>query len=155
MKIYFDNLLPAESNLKDLQTNEGRDYWLVSKGTILKSKLSRIGYTLDTIENISEPGCYFIDHLMDEAMKNPVHAPHLRVSKLEEYRGYGGVRLEDVVWITPDGDCVNFTQCPRTIAEVEHVMVGGNWPPTVDEAPELRRVNLTKTTTLLSGLSLK
>jgi hypothetical protein len=61
MKIYFDNLLPAESNLKDLQTNEGRDYWLVSKGTILKSKLSRIGYTLDTIENISEPGCYFID----------------------------------------------------------------------------------------------
>lgn len=102
-----------------------------------------------------EPGCYFIDHLMDEAIRNPVLAPHLRVAKFEEYRGYGGVRLEDVVWITPEGDCVNFTQCPRTIAEVEHVMAGGNWPPTVDQAPELRRVNLTKSTSLWNGASLK
>jgi len=91
-----------------------------------------------------EPGCYFIDHLLDEALKNPKLSPHLRATELQEYRGYGGVRLEDVVWITPQGECVNFTLCPRTIAEVEHVMAGGNWPPLVDEAPELRRVNLTK-----------
>jgi hypothetical protein len=54
-----------------------------------------------------------------------------------------------VVWIPPNddddnGDCVNFTLCPRTIQEVEYVMAGGNWPPTIDDAPELRRVNLTK-----------
>lgn len=98
-----------------------------------------------------EPGCYFIDHLLDEAIQNPVYASHLRVSKVEEYRGFGGVRLEDVVWISPEGECVNFTQCPRTIAEVEHVMAGGNWPPMVDEAPELRRVNLTKSTALWNG----
>ncbi len=61
MKIYFDNLLPAESNLKELQSDNGRDYWLVSKGTVLKSKLARLGYNLDTIENLSDPGCYFID----------------------------------------------------------------------------------------------
>ncbi len=61
MKIYFDNLLPAESNLKDLQSNEGRNFWLVSSGTVLKSKLLRLGYDLDTVEHISTPGCYFID----------------------------------------------------------------------------------------------
>jgi Xaa-Pro dipeptidase len=96
-----------------------------------------------------EPGCYFIDHLLDGALESPILSPHLCADRLSEYRGYGGVRLEDVVWIPPndddnDGDCVNFTLCPRTIQEVEYVMAGGNWPPTIDDAPELRRVNLTK-----------
>jgi Xaa-Pro dipeptidase len=88
-----------------------------------------------------EPGCYFIDHLLDSALKNPDLSPYLSEERLKEYRGYGGVRLEDVVAITKDG-CVNFTQCPRTVAEVEGVMAGGKWPPTRDVAPELRRVKL-------------
>lgn len=90
-----------------------------------------------------EPGCYFIDHLLDGAIRNPMLSPYLRADRLQEYRGYGGVRLEDVIWIPPQGKCVNFTLCPRTISEVEYVMAGGNWPPTHDEAPELRRVALT------------
>lgn len=80
-----------------------------------------------------EPGCYFIDHLLDTAIHSPMLSPYLRADRLAEYRGYGGVRLEDVVWIPPQGDCVNFTLCPRTIPEVEHVMAGGKWPPTVDQ----------------------
>lgn len=91
-----------------------------------------------------EPGCYFIDHLLDEALEDPKLSPHLRATKLQEYRGYGGIRLEDVVVITSQEGCINFTLCPRTMSEVEHVMAGGNWPPIIDEAPELRRVNLTK-----------
>lgn len=90
-----------------------------------------------------EPGCYFIDHLLDQAISCPNLSPHIRVDKLHPYRGMGGVRLEDVVWIPHEGPCVNFTLCPRTIPEVEHVMACGKWPPTVDEAPELRRVKLT------------
>jgi len=113
-----------------------------------------------------EPGCYFIDHLLDEAMEegHPL-APFLNKELIDkEYRGYGGVRLEDVLVITAktprDNDatnnknnsgsgsgysCVrNFTLCPRTVREVEGVMAGGKWPPTVDEAPELRRLLLTK-----------
>jgi Xaa-Pro dipeptidase len=90
-----------------------------------------------------EPGCYFIDHLLDGAQQNPLLAPHLNFDKINaEYRGYGGVRLEDVVAITTDG-CVNFTLCPRTPDEVEHVMAGGKWPPTHDGAPELLRNHLT------------
>ena len=90
-----------------------------------------------------EPGCYFIDHLLDGALENPDYAPHLNQEMVEAYRGYGGVRLEDVICISDEEGCINFTLCPRTIQEVEHVMAGGKWPPTEDNAPQLRRVNLT------------
>jgi len=92
-----------------------------------------------------EPGCYFINHLLDEAL-NPDSGLGLEKyfvkQKILEYRGYGGVRLEDVILVTEDG-CVNYTCCARTIEEVEHVMSGGKWPPMKDSAPELRRKYLT------------
>jgi Xaa-Pro dipeptidase len=90
-----------------------------------------------------EPGCYFIDHLLDEALaESNILSQYVNADLLQEYRGYGGVRLEDVVTVTADG-MVNFTLCPRTVSEVEHVMAGGKWPPVKDEAPELRRFKLT------------
>lgn len=61
MKIYFDNLNPQESNLKDLQKNNDQNYWLVSEGTILKTHLHKIGYRIDLISQYTDPGCYFID----------------------------------------------------------------------------------------------
>lgn len=103
-----------------------------------------------------EPGCYFIDHLLDEALEEGSYlAPFLNKELIDaEYRGYGGVRLEDVVTVTAKTPCStnergyscvrNFTLCPRTVNEVEAVMNGQNWPPTIDEAPELRRLLLTK-----------
>jgi len=101
-----------------------------------------------------EPGCYFIDHLLDEALqKDSPLCEHLNAELLQEYRGFGGVRLEDVVAITSDG-CVNYTLCPRTISEIEHVMAGGKWPPIKDEAPELLRERLTDPTPLPSPPSL-
>jgi Xaa-Pro dipeptidase len=88
-----------------------------------------------------EPGCYFIDHLLDEALANDF-GQYLNAERLNEYRGFGGVRLEDVVTITDTG-FINYTLCPRTVKEVEHVMAGGKWPPLQDEAPELGRKRLT------------
>lgn len=89
-----------------------------------------------------EPGCYFIDHLLDGALADgsPLK-PYLNEEMVRQFRGFGGVRLEDVVAITSDG-CVNYTLCPRTIEEVEQVMTNGKWPPLKDEAPELRRKRL-------------
>lgn len=96
-----------------------------------------------------EPGCYFIDHLLDEALQEDSTLRfYLNEEKLNSLRGRGGVRLEDVVVVTEDG-CKNFTLCPRTINEVESVMAGAKWPPTKDEAPALRRERLTATAPLL------
>lgn len=90
-----------------------------------------------------EPGCYFIDHLLDEALADPDLGPYLNADLLQSsYRGFGGVRLEDVITITSSG-FINYTLCPRTIAEVEYVMAGGSWPPRHDDAPELGRERLT------------
>lgn len=90
-----------------------------------------------------EPGIYFIDHLLDAAMaaESPLRQ-YLNADKVNEFRGFGGVRLEDVVVITDSG-MINYTLCPRTVEEVEAVMAGEKWPPMKDAAPELRRLRLT------------
>jgi Xaa-Pro dipeptidase len=91
-----------------------------------------------------EPGCYFIDHLLEEALAEGSNLkPYLNESILNEYRGFGGIRLEDVIVVTESG-MINYTLCPRTIAEVESVVSGGKWPPLKDEAKELRRLRLTE-----------
>jgi len=90
-----------------------------------------------------EPGCYFIDCVIDDALADPNKAKHLVADKIAEFRGTGGVRLEDVLAITADG-CVNYTNCPRTIDEVECVIGGGKWPPAQDVEPRLRRKFLVK-----------
>ena len=101
-----------------------------------------------------EPGCYFIDHLLDGALAEDSHLKsYLNSAKIEIYRGFGGVRLEDVVVITSTG-CINYTLCPRTIEEVELVLNGGKWPPMKDSAPQLRRERLTDTTPLPSPPSI-
>eukprot|EP00555_Chaetoceros_dichaeta_P001760 CAMPEP_0198277132 /NCGR_PEP_ID=MMETSP1447-20131203/65684_1 /TAXON_ID=420782 /ORGANISM="Chaetoceros dichaeta, Strain CCMP1751" /LENGTH=309 /DNA_ID=CAMNT_0043972129 /DNA_START=638 /DNA_END=1567 /DNA_ORIENTATION=- len=89
-----------------------------------------------------EPGCYFIKHLMDEALHvdSPLKS-YLSEEIMEQYHGFGGVRIEDVVAVTEDG-CDNYTICPRTIEEVEHVKAGGKWPPMKDAAKELKRSRL-------------
>ena len=95
-----------------------------------------------------EPGCYFINHLIDEAIKEgSEHAQFLNATILESFRGFGGVRLEDVVAVTKSG-CENYTLCPRTIAEVESVMAQGKWPPIRDDDLSLKRTRLTASTPL-------
>ena len=85
-----------------------------------------------------EPGCYFIDALLDPALANEDQAKFLVPDNIARFRGTGGVRLEDVVVVTTEG-VDNLTLCPRTCAEVEAVCRGGNWPPPADCAPWLRR----------------
>jgi Xaa-Pro dipeptidase len=86
----------------------------------------------------NEPGCYFIDTLLDRALATPAQARFINNDILQRFRGTGGVRLEDVICVTEDG-VTNLTTCPRAIAEIESVMGGGKWPPLVDALPVLRR----------------
>ncbi|KAL3928012.1 MAG: hypothetical protein SGPRY_002571 [Prymnesium sp.] len=85
-----------------------------------------------------EPGCYFIDALIEPALASSATSGFFNPHVLARFRRFGGVRLEDVVVVTAQG-VENYTLCPRTIAEVEAVMSGGAWPPKRDEAPWLHR----------------
>ena len=85
-----------------------------------------------------EPGCYFIDALLDPALQDPSTSGFFNVDVLNRFRRTGGVRIEDNVIITDDG-VLSMTLCPRTVDEVEAVMRGDVWPPPVDTAPELCR----------------
>ncbi|CAM9895958.1 unnamed protein product [Choristocarpus tenellus] len=70
-----------------------------------------------------EPGIYFIDHLLDEALANPEVSIFLVPEELARFRGFGGVRLEDNVVVTASG-VMNLTNCARTVEDVEGVMSG-------------------------------
>ena len=63
---------------------------------------------------------------------------YFNVERLNDFRGFGGIRLEDNVWITADG-CENLTMCPRSPQEVLDVMNGMPWPPEKDTLPGMKR----------------
>lgn len=51
-----------------------------------------------------EPGIYFIDDLLDAALADPVLSRYLVPERLAEFRGFGGVRIEDDMIVTADGE---------------------------------------------------
>ena len=55
-----------------------------------------------------EPGLYFIDMLLDEVKKNG-HADSVDWARVDAFRPYGGIRIEDEVMCT-SGDAVNLTR---------------------------------------------
>lgn len=46
-----------------------------------------------------EPGLYFIDALLEQARES-AHAPHINWQRVEQFRPYGGIRIEDNVACT-------------------------------------------------------
>lgn len=60
-----------------------------------------------------EPGCYFIPPLLDGALADPKQARFLVADKIEPYRRFGGVRIEDNIVITETG-AEDMTIVPRT-----------------------------------------
>ncbi|GMR53447.1 hypothetical protein PMAYCL1PPCAC_23642 [Pristionchus mayeri] len=68
-----------------------------------------------------EPGCYFIDTLLDKALADEKLKKFLVPEKINEFRGQGGVRIEDDVIIWAKGN-ENMSQVPRTVEEIEKFM---------------------------------
>eukprot|EP00284_Hemiselmis_tepida_P008820 CAMPEP_0174918464 /NCGR_PEP_ID=MMETSP1355-20121228/3087_1 /TAXON_ID=464990 /ORGANISM="Hemiselmis tepida, Strain CCMP443" /LENGTH=516 /DNA_ID=CAMNT_0016163641 /DNA_START=48 /DNA_END=1595 /DNA_ORIENTATION=- len=74
-----------------------------------------------------EPGCYFINHFIEEALSDEARAKYMDAAKVRGMVGFGGVRIEDDIIITSDGMEL-MTNVPRTVKEVEAVMSGMDFP---------------------------
>jgi len=70
-----------------------------------------------------EPGCYFIDFLIDRALADPELSRFIVADRVNELRGSGGVRIEDDVIITETGAEL-MSIVPRTVQEIESWMAG-------------------------------
>jgi len=73
-----------------------------------------------------EPGFYFADFSIDEALANPEKARFINRQRLEELRVVGGVRIEDDVVVTATG-CRVLTTVPRSVTDIEATMAGQPW----------------------------
>jgi len=66
-----------------------------------------------------EPGIYFIPELMQRRKAEGRYNQFISYDKLEAYRSFGGIRIEDDILITPEGCRVLGPHIPKTIATVE------------------------------------
>ncbi|KAG7242586.1 hypothetical protein INR49_020299 [Caranx melampygus] len=79
-----------------------------------------------------EPGIYFINHLLDQALANSTQSCFINNEVLARFRGFGGVRIEDDIAVTASG--VELLTCvPRTVEEIEAFMAdsGKTFSPVV------------------------
>lgn len=70
-----------------------------------------------------EPGCYFIKPLLDKAKSDPILSRFCVKEVLDRFENFGGVRIEDNVFITKTG-LEDLTNVPRTVQEIENWMSG-------------------------------
>ena len=71
-----------------------------------------------------EPGMYFIPALIEAWAAEGRHSQYINYDTFREYQDFGGIRIEDNVLITADGDRVLGTPIPKTVEEVEAAMAG-------------------------------
>jgi Xaa-Pro aminopeptidase len=71
-----------------------------------------------------EPGIYFIPALIDQWKKEARFADFIDYDKVEDYRDFTGVRIEDDVLVTPKGGRVLGKPIPKTVKDVERTMAG-------------------------------
>lgn len=69
-----------------------------------------------------EPGIYFIPELIDLWQSQKKFTHYINYPRVEKYRRFGGIRIEDNVLVTAEGHKVLGKSIPKTVAEVESMM---------------------------------
>ncbi|MBE9510392.1 MAG: aminopeptidase P family protein [Bacteroidetes bacterium] len=69
-----------------------------------------------------EPGLYFIPALIDQWKGEHKFEEFINYDRVESYKDFGGIRIEDNVLITNDGYKVIGKPIPKTVSEVEDIM---------------------------------
>lgn len=68
-----------------------------------------------------EPGLYMIPALLEPAFSDPKYKSFLNENKLRKLLGFGGIRIEDNLAITENGN-ENLTNVPKKRADIEALM---------------------------------
>jgi Xaa-Pro aminopeptidase len=68
-----------------------------------------------------EPGIYFIPELIDKWKSENKFPEFINYDRVEDYRGFGGIRIEDDILVTSDGYRILGKAIPKTIQEVEEL----------------------------------
>jgi len=68
-----------------------------------------------------EPGIYFVPALIDKWKKEKKHAMFINYKKVDTYRDFTGIRIEDDVLVTKNGYRVLGRSIPKTVDEIEKI----------------------------------
>jgi Xaa-Pro aminopeptidase len=66
-----------------------------------------------------EPGVYFIPALIERWQQEQLHKEFINYFMVNNFAGFGGIRIEDNVLVTPAGSHVLGPGIPKTIPEIE------------------------------------
>jgi Xaa-Pro aminopeptidase len=66
-----------------------------------------------------EPGCYFIPELIDKWKADGTNKDFINFDRVNEYRDFGGIRIEDDLLITETGHKLLGKPIPKTVADIE------------------------------------
>ena len=69
-----------------------------------------------------EPGIYFIPALIDKWEKEGKYKDFINFDKVESFKDFGGIRIEDDILVTETGYKVLGKPIPKTVAEIEETM---------------------------------
>jgi Xaa-Pro aminopeptidase len=67
----------------------------------------------------NEPGIYFIPALIDKFRSEGKFMEFINYDKVETYKDFGGIRIEDDVLVTETGNRILGKPIPKTVADVE------------------------------------
>jgi Xaa-Pro aminopeptidase len=68
-----------------------------------------------------EPGIYFIPQLIDQWKSSGKFSDFINYKKLELWKDFGGIRIEDNVLITEKGHKLLGRPIPKTVSEIESI----------------------------------
>ena len=69
-----------------------------------------------------EPGIYFIPALIDRWKSEKKFTDFINYQKVETYRDFGGIRIEDDILVTGNGFRLLGKPIPKTAQEIEEIM---------------------------------
>lgn len=95
----------------------------VTRSTLFGTRSLRMGRELQpgfVITN--EPGIYFIPALIDQWRQEKKFEQFINYDLVETYKGFGGIRLEDTILVTPDGCTFIGKRVPITPDQIEEIV---------------------------------